>query len=66
MLRKAYVRLQDKKLDEVRQTLDRPEVLSLLSDGDIDFPTVLASSILKAAPSLIKFAPQFLRSVLWH
>jgi len=66
LLRKAYVRMPDSKLDDLCETLNRPEVLSILSEGDIDFPTALAPSLLRAAPSLIKFAPQFLRSVFWR
>jgi geranylgeranyl reductase family protein len=63
MIRKAYVRLTDKKLEEVGKMLNRSEVREVLSTGDIDFPSVVAPQVLKTAPSLLKLAPQFLRSV---
>ncbi|MGD1061276.1 MAG: NAD(P)/FAD-dependent oxidoreductase [Methanomassiliicoccales archaeon] len=66
VLRRAYLSLSDEKLDEIGGILSKPKVLNLLSDGDIDFPSSLAPKVVKAAPSLLKFAPQFIRSVVWH
>lgn len=63
MIRKAYTRLTDKKLEEVGRILSRDEVREVLSTGDIDFPSAVAPQVLRAAPSLLKLAPQFLRSV---
>ena len=65
LLRRAYKRMRDGKLEEIARTLDKPEVREVLSAGDIDFPISLAPQILKAAPSLVRNAPQFLRSLLW-
>jgi digeranylgeranylglycerophospholipid reductase len=63
LIRKAYLRLSDKRLDALGRTLDRPEVKDVLSNGDIDFPSLLAPQIIKAAPKLLRFAPQVLRSM---
>jgi geranylgeranyl reductase family protein len=63
LIRKAYLRLSDKRLDALGRTLDRPEVKEVLSTGDIDFPSLLAPQIIKAAPTLLRFAPQMLRSM---
>jgi len=63
MIRKAYLRLSDAKLEEIGKILGKPEVCEVLSTGDIDYPSILAPQVLKAAPSLFRFAPQFLKSV---
>jgi flavin-dependent dehydrogenase len=63
LIRRAYLRLSDKRLEALGRTLDRPEVKEVLSTGDIDFPSMLASQIIKAAPKLLRFAPQVLRSM---
>lgn len=63
LIRKAYLRLSDKRLEALGRTLDRPEVKEVLSTGDIDFPSLLAPQIIKAAPKLLRFAPQVLRSM---
>jgi digeranylgeranylglycerophospholipid reductase len=62
-IRKAYLRLSDKKLEAVGRMLNKDEVREVLSTGDIDFPSQVAPQVLKAAPGLLKLAPQFLRSV---
>jgi digeranylgeranylglycerophospholipid reductase len=66
VLRRAYLALKDDEIDEIGSTLSRPKVQLVLREGDIDFPSALAPKIIKAAPSLLKFAPQFLRSVVWR
>ena len=63
LMRKAYLRLSDKRLEALGRTLDRSEVKEVLSSGDIDFPSLLAPRIIKAAPKLLRFAPQVLRSM---
>jgi digeranylgeranylglycerophospholipid reductase len=63
MIRKGYLRLTDKKLEAVGRMLNKDEVREVLSTGDIDFPSQVAPQVLKAAPGLLKLAPQFLRSV---
>jgi digeranylgeranylglycerophospholipid reductase len=66
LIRKAYLRLSDKRLEALGKTLDRPEVKEVLATGDIDFPSLLAPQIIKAAPKLLRFAPQVLRSMFSH
>jgi len=63
LIRKAYLRLSDKRLEALGRTLDRQEVKEVLSTGDVDFPSLLAPQIIKAAPKLLRFAPQVLRSM---
>ena len=63
LMRRAYMRLSDKRLEALGRTLDRPEVKDVLSTGDIDFPSLLAPQMIKAAPKLLRFAPQVLRSM---
>jgi digeranylgeranylglycerophospholipid reductase len=66
MLRRVYLGLSDEKLDEIGGILSKPKVLRLLRQGDIDYPSTLAPKVVKAAPSLLKFAPRFIRSVVWR
>ncbi len=63
LMRRAYLRLSDKRLEALGRTLDRPEVKEVLSTGDIDFPSLLAPQMIKAAPALLRFAPHVLRSM---
>jgi len=63
-IRKVFVRLSDQKLDEVGKLMNRKDVLEILSQGDIDYPSRLAPSILRSIPSLLKFSPQILGSLL--
>jgi digeranylgeranylglycerophospholipid reductase len=60
LVRRAFIKLSDRKLEEVGRILSREEVRQVLSEGDIDFPADLAPRVLKTAPSLLKFAPSFL------
>jgi geranylgeranyl reductase family protein len=66
LIRRAYLRLSDQRLEALGRTLDRPEVREVLATGDIDFPSLLAPQIIKAAPKLLRFAPQVLRSMFSH
>lgn len=63
LIRRAYVRLSDRKLEEVGRILSKEEVRDVLSQGDIDFPSALAPQVLRAAPSLLKLAPSFLATL---
>jgi geranylgeranyl reductase family protein len=63
LIRRAYLRLSDKKLEALGRTLDRPEVKEVLATGDIDFPSLLAPQIIRAAPTLLRYAPQVLRAM---
>ena len=64
LIRKAFLRLSDHKLAELARALNRPDVRSVLSEGDIDFPSDLASRVLRTAPSLVRFGPSLLFSLL--
>ncbi len=63
LMRKAYLRLSDTRMEALGRTLDRPEVKEVLLTGDIDFPSLLAPQLIRAAPRLLRFAPQVLRSM---
>ncbi len=64
MIRKVFTNLTDKKLDDVGRMLDRDDAKEVLATGDIDYPSKLASPLLKAVPSLIKFSPQLIGSLI--
>jgi len=64
MIRKVFTNLTDKKLDDVGRMLDREDAKEVLATGDIDYPSKLASPLLKAVPSLIKFSPQLIGSLI--
>jgi len=64
-IRKVFVNLNDKKIDSALRLFADPEVRKLMeSEGDIDYPASLASSVLKLAPRLAKFSPQIIESLL--
>ena len=64
-VRKVFVRLSDKKLDDVGKLMSRPSVTAILESGDIDKPTELAPAVLRSVPSLLRFSPQILGSLLF-
>jgi precorrin-6B methylase 1 len=64
LIRKAFVGLTDKKLDEIGRLLDRDDARAVLATGDIDNPSKIASPLLRAVPSLIKFSPQVIGSLI--
>ncbi len=64
-VRKVFVRLSDKKLDDVGKLMLRPSVREILESGDIDRPTELAPAVLRSVPSLLRFSPQILGSLLF-
>lgn len=57
LIRKIFVGMTDKKLDEIGRMMDREDVRSILATGDIDYPSRLAAPMIKALPSLLKFSP---------
>ncbi len=63
-VRKVFVRLSDKKLDDVGKLMLKPDVRAILESGDIDRPTELAPAVLRSVPSLLRFSPQILGSLL--
>ena len=64
LIRRSFLRLSDRRLGEVGRILSRGEVPRILAQGDIDSPSALAPQVLKAAPSLVRFAPSLLGSLL--
>ncbi|MGD0818241.1 MAG: NAD(P)/FAD-dependent oxidoreductase [Methanomassiliicoccales archaeon] len=64
-VRKVFVRLNDKKLDSVGRLMSKPDVMVTLESGDIDKPTELAPAVLRSVPSLLRFSPQILGSLLF-
>lgn len=64
-VRKVFVRLNDKKLDAAGKLMSKPEVRAILESGDIDKPTELAPAVLRSVPSLLRFSPQILGSLLF-
>jgi len=63
MVRRAFVRMNDRDLDKAGRLLDTDDAREVLSRGDIDHPTEIASDLLRAAPGLMRFAPQLLASM---
>jgi flavin-dependent dehydrogenase len=64
LIRKVFVNMSDKKLDEVGRLLDRDDAKVVLATGDIDYPSKIASPLLRTVPSLIKFSPQVIGSLI--
>ncbi len=64
-IRKVFLNLTDKKMDNALRLFAEPKVRSLLEfHGDIDYPASLSSSVLKLAPKLAQFSPQIIKSFL--
>ncbi len=64
LIRRAFVKMTDKKLDEVGRLLDRDDAKDVLATGDIDYPSKIASPLMRQVPSLIKFSPQLIGSLI--
>ncbi len=64
LIRKAYVGMSDENLDELGKLLDREDAKKVLSTGDIDYPSKLVRPMLRTLPSLLKFSPQIIRSLI--
>ena len=64
LIRKVFVGMTDKKLDEAGRMLDRDDVKAILATGDIDYPSKLARPLLRKLPSLIKFSPTVIGQLL--
>ncbi len=60
LIRRAFIKLNDKRLEEAGRILSREDVRDVLAEGDIDFPADLAPKVIRTAPSLLKLAPSFL------
>ena len=64
LIRKVYTGMTDKKLDELGRMLDCDDAREVLSTGDIDYPSKLVAPLLRKLPSLIKFSPTVIGSLL--
>lgn len=64
LIRKVFVGMTDKKLADLGKMLDRGDVKDVLATGDIDFPSKLATPLLRTLPSLIKFSPQVIGTLI--
>ncbi|MBM4250099.1 MAG: NAD(P)/FAD-dependent oxidoreductase [Euryarchaeota archaeon] len=63
-LRRAFVNVTDRQMDELVRMLDRPALLALISArGDLDFPSKLAKLLFRQAPGLLKFSGAFIKSL---
>ena len=51
-------------MDDVCRMLDRPDDKEVLATGYIDFPSKLASPLLKTVPTLVKFSPQLIGTLI--
>lgn len=63
-LRRAYVRFSDEKMDEAYRILGSKDVMGILQEGDIDHPSSLAPRMIRHLPSLLRFSPQLMGSLL--
>jgi geranylgeranyl reductase family protein len=64
-LRKVYVGLKDKHLEEGFRVLSDEKIRSFITNhGDIDYPSGLTKAVLKKAPRLMKFAGPILKSLI--
>ncbi len=64
-IRKVFLTLTDRKMDQALRMFGDPEVRALIEEkGDIDYPSTLSKNILKLAPKLAKFSPQLIKSLL--
>jgi flavin-dependent dehydrogenase len=65
-LHKAFLQLNDDKIEEAFEILDKPEILDVISQkGDIESPFRLAKLLFKKAPRLIKFAGPYFKTAFY-
>lgn len=64
-IRKIFLALTDKKMDQALRIFDTQDVRRLIEEsGDIDRPSALSTEVLKLAPKLAQFSPQLIKSLL--
>lgn len=64
-LRRIFLRLTDRQMDQLLQVLSERELLSsLVAFGDIDFPTIAAGKLLAQSPSLVRLFPKAVAAFL--
>ncbi len=65
LLRRIFIGLEDREMDQIVDILRDEKTLSFLaSEGDMDFPTIASKTVLRKLPKLIKFAPHLLKALL--
>ena len=65
LMRKVYMNLPNKKVDELCELLRDPDVLNIINTkGDIDYPYDLAKKLVRKAPGLTKFLGPFLSAFI--
>jgi len=64
LIRKVFLGMTDKKFDEVGRMLDREDAKAVLATGDIDYPSKLATPLLRTLPSLVKFSPSVIGTLI--
>ena len=58
LIRKAFLKLDDKKFEKIFRLLDDPEIISTINRyGDIDHPSRIAFKLIKKFPRLLRFLP---------
>jgi len=61
-LRRSFRAMSDKMLDDLIVALDDPELLdTIVSEGDIEFPSRLVRALLRRSPRLVRLAGPLLR-----
>lgn len=65
LLRRIFIGLEDREMDQIVDILRDEKTLSFLaSEGDMDFPTIASKTVLRKLPKLVKFAPHLLKALL--
>ncbi len=65
-LRRAFMNLDDAKIEKAFDIIDDPKLLELIvRKGDIDYPVGVAKAVLKKAPRLMTFAGPLLKAMLF-
>jgi len=64
LLRKLYINLSDEQIDQLVEIINSKDLLPLIvTYGDIDSPSILATVMIKRAPALLKFTGPLLKAL---